>query len=485
MAHDLPQARWPGADEALMSRLFSPVRVGAFTARTRTWVPAMVPWRSTEEGDATPEVVDWYGRFADGRPGVLVVEATGIRDVPSGPLLRIGSDRFVPGLRRLVEEVRERSAGETRLLVQLIDFLSIRRRPDRERFLGRFLEIQDRHRAAVGLEPGATEDSVREALLALDEDGLRGALSARELEALEYGARERVTDTHLPHIAELPRTLPGLFADAASRAMAAGFDGVELHFAHAYTMASFLSARNTREDGYGGSREGRIRLALEVLSAVRERVGRRATVGCRMLGDEVIEGGTRIDDAAWFAARFAEAGMDFVSVSKGGKFEDARQPKVGAAAYPYTGESGHECMPTVRIDAPGPFGRTLPLSRAIREAVHAVAPAVPVVGCGGIGTFHEAEDALARGDCDIVAAARQSLADPDWWRKVFLGRGERVHRCLYTNYCEGLDQKHKEVTCQLWDRRALDDEEQPAPRLGRETSHDGKRRLLPPRTALS
>ena len=129
MAHDLPQARWPGADEALMSRLFSPVRVGAFTARTRTWVPAMVPWRSTEEGDATPEVVDWYGRFADGRPGVLVVEATGIRDVPSGPLLRIGSDRFVPGLRRLVEEVRERSAGETRLLVQLIDFLSIRRQP--------------------------------------------------------------------------------------------------------------------------------------------------------------------------------------------------------------------------------------------------------------------------------------------------------------------------------------------------------------------
>ena len=282
-----------------MSRLFSPVRVGAFTARTRTWVPAMVPWRSTEEGDATPEVVDWYGRFADGRPGVLVVEATGIRDVPSGPLLRIGSDRFVPGLRRLVEEVRERSAGETRLLVQLIDFLSIRRRPDRERFLGRFLEIQDRHRAAVGLEPGATEDSVREALLALDEDGLRGALSARELEALEYGARERVTDTHLPHIAELPRTLPGLFADAASRAMAAGFDGVELHFAHAYTMASFLSARNTREDGYGGSRgsdPARSRSSPPSASAS----GGAREVGCRMLGDEVIEGGTRIDDAAWF-----------------------------------------------------------------------------------------------------------------------------------------------------------------------------------------
>ena len=70
----------------------------------------MVPWRATADGVVTPEVLDWYGRFADGRPGVLVVEATGIRDVPSGPLLRIGDDRFVPGLARLVEIVRRRSA---------------------------------------------------------------------------------------------------------------------------------------------------------------------------------------------------------------------------------------------------------------------------------------------------------------------------------------------------------------------------------------
>ncbi len=160
----LPQATWPTSSEANMSRLFSPVRVGAFTARTRTWVPAMVPWRSTEEGDVTPEVIDWYGRFADGRPGVLVIEATGIRDVPSGPLLRIGDDRFIPGLRRLVEHVKERSHGQTRLLVQLIDFLRIRRRPDKDAFLARFLVITDEHRAALGLGSEADDASVREAL---------------------------------------------------------------------------------------------------------------------------------------------------------------------------------------------------------------------------------------------------------------------------------------------------------------------------------
>ncbi|MDG1491105.1 MAG: NADH:flavin oxidoreductase, partial [Planctomycetota bacterium] len=404
--YPLPDPGWPSADEALMSRLFAPVRIGAFTAHSSTWVPAMVPWRSTEDGDATPEVVDWYGRFADGRPGVLVVEATGIRDVPSGPLLRIGHDRFVPGLRRLTDEVRARSGGQTRVLIQLIDFLRIRRRPDKAVFLARFLQLEARHREAVGLGAEADDEAIRAALAALPHEDLLTTLSDREREDLEYGARERVWDTHLEHIAELPRTLPGLFADAAARAVEAGFDGVELHFAHAYTMASFLSARNVREDGYGGDLEGRARLPLEVLAAVRDRVGPHVTVGCRMLGDEVIEGGTSVDEAAWFAKRFAEAGMDFISISKGGKFEDAKQPRVGAAAYPYTGESGHECMPTVRIGAPGPFGRNLPLSATVRRAVREVSEAVPVIGCGGLGTFREAEAALTDGACDVVAAAR-------------------------------------------------------------------------------
>ena len=246
-------------------------------------------------------------------------------------------------------------------------------------------------------------------------------------------------------------------------------------------MASFLSALNTRTDGYGSTREGRARLALEVLAAVRQRVGEHATVGCRMLGDEVIEGGTQVGEAAWFAAQFAAAGMDFISVSKGGKFEDAKPPKVGAAAYPYTGVSGHECMPTVRIEAPGPFGRNLPLSRTIRDAVRAVNPLVPVVGCGGIGTFDAAEAALVEGDCDLIAAARQSLADPDWWFKMRSGRGDAVRRCIFTNYCEGLDQKHKEVTCQLWDKTRERTEGDEPEHVGRPLSLDGKRALLAPR----
>ncbi len=481
MRHPLPDPRWPTEEEAAASLLFSPVRLGRrLVAEQRTWVPAMVPWRSTEEGFATPDVLDWYGRFARGRPGVVVVEATGIRDVPSGPLLRIGHDRFLPGLRGIVERVRGESGGATRLLVQVIDFLSIRRRPEPGTFLRRFLAIDGALRERLAARLGedrwrtAPEADARERLAAADRPLLEAVLAPRDLESMDFGHRERVTDLHLPAVRELPRVLPGLFADAADRARRAGFDGVELHYAHAYTMASFLSPLNTRDDGYGGSREERARLPLEVLAAVRERTGPDFCVGIRFLGDEVIRGGMRADEAAWFGARFAEAGADVLSVSKGGKFEDARQPVVGEAAYPYTGPSGHECMPTVRADGAGPFGRNVPLAAAVRRAVREAGRETPVVAAGGISTFALAEGILRRGEADVVAAARQSLADPDWWLKMRRGRGAETRRCEFTNYCEGLDQRHRQVTCKLWDRD-FDPGDGAVAR-----SSDGKRRLVAP-----
>ena len=469
--HSLLEARWPTPEEAAGSRLFSPCRLGPVELVERTWVPAMVPWRASGDGMVTGEILSWYERFACGRPGAIVVEATGIRDVPSGPLLRIGHDRFVPGLRELVETVRRASDGRTRLFIQLIDFLTIRRRPEPETFFGRYLRIADRHRRAV---PSATtDDEVRRALLEMSAEELERTLDDRELEALRYGLRERVTDVEVEHIRELPRRLPRLFADAARRARQAGFDGVELHYAHAYTMASFLSAHNRRGDGYGGSREARVRLPLEVYQRTRRAVGDGFVVGCRFLTDECIPDGSTVDDAVFFGTEFARAGMDFLSLSRGGKFEDARQPKVGWAAYPYTGPSGYECMPTTISDARGPFGRNVEATARVRAAVRRAGFDTPVVVAGGISTFGQAEEILRSERADIVAAARQSLADPDWFRKMRLGRGEEIRRCLYTNYCEGLDQKHKQVTCQLWDRLDLD-----VPDV--QLSKDGRRRLTAP-----
>src|SRR5262249_3566617 len=177
------------------ARCFWPrMREGPFQSAHRPWSPAMVPWRASEDGFVTPEVLDWYECFARGRPGALVVEATGIRDVPSGPLLRIGHERFLPGLRELTRLVREASGGHTRLFIQIIDFLSIRRRPAPDRYFKQFLKITPQHIAAYGVK-GASEAEVRDWLVSLSSADVAKVLDRRELEALEFGARERVTDT--------------------------------------------------------------------------------------------------------------------------------------------------------------------------------------------------------------------------------------------------------------------------------------------------
>lgn len=463
---------WPTREEAERARLFQSIKLGPIGLHERTWVPAMVPWRATELGFVTDDVLAWYRRFAEGQPGAIVVEATGVRDVASGPLLRIGDDRFLDGLKRLVETVHEASRGRTRLFIQLIDFLAIRRRPEREKYFRRFLNITAEHRAKLGVAD-ASELTIREMLMALQPNELAQVLTSRELDDLNIGFRERVTDVHVQHIADLPQALPQIFARAAHRAELAGFDGVELHYAHAYTMASFLSALNTREDGYGGSREQRLRLPLEVYQSVRSAVGPKFGVGCRFLTDDCIAGGSNIEDAIHFAVEFAHAGMDFLSLSRGGKFEDAKQPREGAAAYPYTGPSGYECMPQYLSDKFGPFGRNVEPAAQIRAAVRAAGLATPVVVAGGIHGFQQAEQILTAGKADIIGFARQALADPDWFTKVREGRGAAVRVCEYTNYCEGLDQKHKQVTCQLWDREARDE-------AGVALSKDGRRRLVAP-----
>lgn len=452
--------------------LFTPVRIGGLTLAQRSWVPAMVPWRATADGFVTPAVLDWYARFARGRPGAMVVEATGIRDIPSGPLLRLGDDRFVAGMTKLVETVRAASGGETRLFIQLIDFLAIRRRPDPEKYFQRFLAITDRHRAMLGAEDWP-EAKIRAHLASLDDAARDAVLSNRERDALGMGYRERVTDTELSHIRDLPRVLPDLFADAARRARSAGFDGVELHYAHAYTMASFLSRLNHRADGHGGARENRVRLPLAVYRRVRAAVGEDFAVGCRYLAEDCVAGGNTVADGAYFGGEFARAGFDFLSLSRGGRFEDAQQPRIGEAAYPYTGPSGYECMPQFVSDERGPFGRNVAPAATIRAAIRAAGFDTPVVVTGGIHGFRRAEEILRAGQADIIGMARQSLADPDWFRKVRLGHGGEVRVCEYTNYCEALDQKHVPVTCKLWDRVDLDE-----PGIGK--TEDGKRRLTAP-----
>jgi 2,4-dienoyl-CoA reductase-like NADH-dependent reductase (Old Yellow Enzyme family) len=404
------------------SLLFSSLRLNSVVVPNRVWLPAMVTWLSNDAGEVTDDVRARYVRYARGGAGMIVLEAMGIRDVASGPLLRIGHDRYIPALRDLADRIHD--AGDVRVIPQIIDFLKISRR--------------DPARALVRLEaryPGCS---------AWSEAELQARLTPREWRDYAWGWRQQIEDLGLTEI----RSLPGLFAAAARRAREAGFDGVELHFAHAYTMASFLSRTNARTDDYGGSLANRARLALEVIAAVRAEVGRDFLVGSRFLGREDVPGGSEVEDAAWFGVQFAAAGLDFLSISRGGRFEDAKRPAVGEAAYPYTGHSGRMCMPT----KDDPEGMNLPLSAAVRAAVRAAGHTTPVVGAGRIDRFEVAEGALQRGELDLVGMARGLLADPDWPKKVREGR--EFHACKYTNVCEALDRKHLPVRCQLWMKQA-------------------------------
>jgi 2,4-dienoyl-CoA reductase-like NADH-dependent reductase (Old Yellow Enzyme family) len=402
----------------------------------------MVTWRGTEDGFVTPSVREIYLRYAQGGPGMIVLEATGIRDVASGPLLRLSHDRYVPGLRALVSRMKE----ITRSLVvpQIIDFLKIARRKPTRVFIERMVETGRLPKAALQVSDAEFEADLP-----------RWLGDPRERRDFLFGYRQTIEDLGLEEI----RRIPGWFADAARRAKACGFDGVELHFAHAYTMASFLSVTNGRTDAYGGSFENRMRLPREVIEAVRGAVGREFLVGCRFLGSEDIRDedgsirGNTLEDAQAIAVELARAGLDFLSVSRGGKFEDAKQPPVGESAYPYTGHSGHTCIPRDKRD---PFGVNAHLAAGIRRAVRAAGPAIPVVTAGKIHTFDQAESILREEKADLVGMARALLADPDLPRKWLAGEDRPARSCVFCPFCEQEDQHHRVVTCTLWPKGAGD-----------------------------
>jgi 2,4-dienoyl-CoA reductase-like NADH-dependent reductase (Old Yellow Enzyme family) len=413
-----------------------PLGRGGVVMPNRIWLPAMVTWRGTEDGFVTDAVREIYLRYAKGGAGMIVMEAIGIRDVASGPLLRLSDDRFVPGLAALRAELR--AVSEAPVIPQIIDFLKIATRKPTHAFI----------------EAMVSRGKLPETTLAVSDAAFESRLEAylpspRDRRDFLHGYRQTIEDLSLDEI----HRIPGWFAAAARRAKAAGFDGVELHFAHAYTMASFLSVTNRRTDRYGGSLENRLRLPLEVIEDVRGAVGRELVVGCRYLGAEDILGedgrigGNTLEDAQQIGVALARAGLDFLSISRGGKFEDAKQPPVGEAVYPYTGHSGAVCIPRSRKDPPGV---NTYLATGIREAVRAAGFTTPIVTTGKIYAFEQAEAILREGRADLVGMARALLADPDLPRKWRAGVDDEARTCVFCPFCEDEDQRHRVVTCTLW-----------------------------------
>jgi len=367
-----------------VSALFQPMTLRSMTMPNRLVLPAMVTRLSGEDGVVNDDIVARYARFARGQVGLIVVEAMAVHSAKSGPLLRISSDEFAPGLARLAKACHD--AGPSMVVPQIIHFLKIARSGWRQ-----------------------TVDM----------------LSPAELDAIVEA-----------------------YGEAAVRARACGYDGVELHMAHAYTLSSFLSRLNPRRDAYGGTLENRLRLPSRVLERVRASVGADFPVGVRFLGEECIRNGYTVQDAGPIAVRFAELGADYISLSAGGKFEDARHIP-GEPLYPYTGYSGDRCMPGSNY----PDGANLYIPEAVRAALRGAGYGTPVVAVGKVGTLALAEQVLERGQGDLVGMARALLADPDIPKKWRDGREESVVRCVYGNVCKALDENFRRVDCTLWPKK--------------------------------
>ena len=329
-----------------MSHLFTPVRLRATTVRNRVWVAPMCQYSAV---DGVPN--DWHlvhlGSFARGGVGLVLTEATAVS--PEGRIspsdTGIWNDEQVAAWTRIVDFVHGQGATAG---IQLAH--AGRKASTRPPFEGRgTVPAEEGGWATVG--PSAV--------------AFPGIAEPRELTSDDI---DRV-------VAD--------FAEAALRALRAGFDVLEIHAAHGYLLHEFLSPlSNRREDEYGGSFDNRARLLLRVVESVRAAVPDTTPLLVRISATDWVEGGWTGDDSVELARRLRDAGVDLVDVSTGGN---------------------------APADIPVGAGYQVPFARRIREEA-----GIPAGAVGLITEPKQAEEIVAEGHADVVLLARALLRDPHW-----------------------------------------------------------------------
>ncbi|MFO8065485.1 MAG: tRNA-dihydrouridine synthase [Spirochaetota bacterium] len=330
--------------------LLKPFSISNTTLQNRIVMPPLVIWKARKDGCVTEDHLEHFRRSAGA--GLTIVEATAVS--PEGRLaateLGLFSDEQIPGMQRLAETI---SAGGSVSGIQL-NHAGGKTNTDRTYGETPLVVSQTEH----------TDDSKRE-------------LTERDI--------RRILED---------------FAAAARRAVTAGFELIELHGAHGYLGAQFLSpAINRRTDGWGGSFEKRLRFLMELVRRVREEIGEEALLSMRLGVTDGREDGLSVAEGTRAAEILSRAGLDLLHVS----------------------HAGGEPAP---VDPDSPYEPLLQLARPVRERI-----GIPVIGIGGIKTPEEANRALEEGVCDLIAVGRGILADPGWARKSVEGRPEAISVC--------------------------------------------------------
>ena len=382
-------------------QLLAPGRIGSIELRNRIIMAPMGSNFAEADGHCGERIQAYYEARARGGAGLLIMGVCSVA-FPAGTAepfqVGVSSDDFIPGLSRLAERVHQHGA-KIAMQLQHAGKTAVR-------------DMAEGRQLWVPSVPPALQNDM---MAALTPEELANFISSMRRRA--EGSPIRVMDN-----ADIAQMIDW-FACAADRAQRAGFDGVELHAAHGYIIAGFLSGYyNQRDDHYGGSLKNRARLLLEIIAAIRAKVGREFGVWLRLDAEELhTPGGINLQDAITVARMAEAAGVDAVSVSATARIT-----------------SGVVFTEAPLVHKPDGF---LEWTAAFKRSVN-----VPVIAVGRIEP-ETGEAALKRGDCDFIAMARKLLADPELPNKLLANQENTIRPCIYCYVCVSQIFVNERVKC--------------------------------------
>lgn len=368
--------------------LLKPGKVGGLTLRNRIMMAPMGSNYADPDGHCSERIQAFYEARAKGGVGLITMGSIAIA-FPAGTAepyqVGISKDEFIPGLKALTERVHKHGA---KIAVQL---QHAGKTAVRDLAEGRELWVPS-------LPPAPPQSDIMQ------------AVTPTELSTFVRPPADKPVTIKVMEKADIVQMVEW-FATAAKRAQQAGFDAIELHSAHSYILAGFLSSYyNKRDDEYGGSIENRARLLLEVIAAIRERVGQDFPLWVRLDAHELnTPGGITLEDCIAVSKMVEQAGVNAVSIS--------------AYATLTTG-SAFTAAPLVH--KPAGF---LDWAAAVKKEV-----SIPVIAVGRLEP-DIADAAIASGKCDFIAMGRKLLADPELPNKLTADREADIRPCIYCYVC--------------------------------------------------
>jgi len=367
-----------------MTTLRDEVIINGMRLRNRVALPPLTTNYGSPEGLVTDGIIQFY-RERSKDVGLVIVEATTVRSdgrILSGSL-GLWEDGQVAGMARLADSIKKSGAAAV---------------------------VQISHAGARCFPGGGEMEGASPSGFAFRPDVAPLTMSLTQIDSM-------VSD----------------FADAAGRAAAAGFDGVEIHGAHLYLISQFLSPlTNQRNDRYGGDARGRATFALEVVRAARERLGRDYPILFRINALEKVEGGQTLEDTLEVSRLLADEGVDALDVSlipQGSWLEvDGRRFLLPASAFPKD----------------EPAGANVPLVAKIKEAT-----GLPVIAVGKLWDGAVAAESVHDSLIDVVAIGRQMIADPDSAGKILAEKANEIIPCDECMTCFASIRQGKPMTCKV------------------------------------